>query len=33
MAKLRDVADKLEVIVGTEYWPMPDYAKLLFSVK
>ena len=33
MAKLRDVADKLEVIVGTEYWPMPDYGKLLFSVK
>ena len=33
MAKLRDVADKLEVIVGTDYWPMPDYGKLLFSVK
>ncbi|MBR3266659.1 MAG: glutamine synthetase III [Bacilli bacterium] len=33
MVKLRDVADKLEVIVGTEYWPMPDYGKLLFSVK
>ena len=33
MTKLRDVADKLEVIVGTEYWPMPDYGKLLFSVK
>ncbi len=33
MAKLRDVADKLELIVGSEYWPMPDYGKLLFSVK
>lgn len=33
MTKLRDVTDKLELIVGTEYWPMPDYGKLLFSIK
>lgn len=30
--ELRDVADRLEFIVGGEYWPFPAYSDLLFSV-
>ena len=30
LAKLRDPVDALEMIVGREYWPMPDYGELIF---
>lgn len=33
MQSLRAVADELETIVGAQYWPIPTYADLLFSVK
>ena len=33
MGELRVVADELESIVGKEYWPLPTYSELLFSVK
>ena len=33
MQSLRQVADELETIVGADYWPMPTYADMLFSVK
>ncbi|MFL0251126.1 glutamine synthetase III [Clostridium neuense] len=32
MSALREVADKLEVIVGKEAWPFPTYSDLLFNV-
>lgn len=32
MNALREVADKLESIVGERYWPYPTYRKLLFDV-
>lgn len=32
MAALRDVADKLEVVMGSEYWPIPTYSDLLFRI-
>jgi len=32
MDKLRLTADRLEVLVGSKYWPFPTYAELLFSV-
>lgn len=32
MAALRAPIDKLELIVGKEYWPVPCYADLLFEV-
>ena len=32
MAELRQDADILETLVDGDYWPMPTYAKLLFSV-
>jgi len=32
MNALREVADKLEVIVGKEAWPFPTYSDLLFNV-
>jgi glutamine synthetase len=32
MGKLRQDADNLETIVGADYWPMPTYSKLLFSI-
>ncbi|GHU45579.1 glutamine synthetase [Clostridia bacterium] len=33
MQALRGVADELETIVGKEYWPLPTYSELLFSVQ
>ncbi len=32
MAKVREVADDLEALVGREYWPFPTYDDLLFNV-
>lgn len=32
MNEVRRVADKLETIVGTDYWPFPTYADLLFRI-
>ena len=32
MAKVREVADDLEELVGKEYWPFPTYDDLLFNV-
>ncbi len=32
MAKVREVADDLETLVGREYWPFPTYDDLLFNV-
>ena len=32
MEKLRYVADSLEEITGSEYWPMPTYNELLFNI-
>lgn len=32
MQSLRAVADELETVVGADYWPIPTYSDLLFSV-
>lgn len=32
MNDLRVYVDKLETIVGAEYWPMPTYSELLFNI-
>lgn len=32
MQKLREFADKLELIVDKEYWPLPTYEDMLFNV-
>ncbi len=32
MNALRATADKLETVIGAEYWPLPTYGDLLFSV-
>ena len=32
MQKLRADVDKLETLISAEYWPMPTYGDLLFSV-
>jgi len=32
MGELRADGDKLETMVGTEYWPMPTYGDMLFKV-
>ncbi len=32
MAKVREVADDLETLVGRDYWPFPTYDDLLFNV-
>ena len=32
MRELRAVVDQTETLVGSEYWPMPTYADLLFKV-
>ena len=32
MTSLRALTDEAESITASEYWPIPDYAKLLFSV-
>jgi glutamine synthetase len=31
MAALRSVSDSLEPVVGSEFWPLPTYADMLFS--
>jgi glutamine synthetase len=33
MAELRAVADELESLVASKYWPLPTYAELLYSVE
>ena len=33
MQDLRNLADKAEIYVSREYWPLPSYGELLFSVK
>ena len=33
MEALREVGDRLEVITGEEYWPMPTYAELIFGIR
>ncbi len=33
MNEIRTVVDELETLVGAEYWPVPTYGELLFSVK
>ena len=32
MNALRDIVDQAEVLIGSDYWPMPTYADLLFKV-
>ena len=32
MRSLRDVSDRLEMIVGKDYWPFPTYTDLLYSI-
>lgn len=32
MGAVREVADKLETIVDSEFWPLPTYGELLFTV-
>ena len=32
MARMRAAADELETITAKEYWPLPTYGELLFSV-
>ncbi|MDD4797793.1 MAG: glutamine synthetase III, partial [Eubacteriales bacterium] len=32
MQELRAVADEIEMLVGSDYWPFPNYGELLFSV-
>ena len=32
MNDLREVVDALEVLVGTDYWPYPSYAEMLFYI-
>ena len=33
MKNLRECIDSLEVITAREYWPVPTYGEILFSVK
>jgi len=33
MERIRAAADELETITGSDYWPYPSYADILFSVK
>ena len=32
MAALRQTADALEMLIGEEYWPLPSYTKMLYSL-
>ena len=32
MQELRAVVDEAETLVGSEYWPLPTYSEMLFSV-
>ena len=33
MEALRELGDRLEVMLGEDFWPMPTYAELLFGIK
>ena len=33
MEKIRAAADEMETICGADYWPMPTYGELLFSIQ
>ena len=33
MSELREIVDEMETITAKEYWPMPNYSKLLFGVE
>ena len=33
MDEARVVADQLEAMVGSKYWPYPTYGEMLFSIK
>ena len=33
MDRIRDSADKIEVMTDRNYWPYPSYADLLFGVR
>jgi glutamine synthetase len=33
MQALRGTVDELETIVGSDDWPLPSYAEILYSVK
>jgi glutamine synthetase len=32
MAELRLIVDELETLVAKKYWPLPSYARMLYSV-
>ena len=32
MQSLREVVDELETLVDSDYWPLPTYSEMLFSV-
>ena len=32
MRELRNAADHCEILVGKEYWPLPNYSEMLFYV-
>ena len=32
MAAVRETADRLELLVGDEHWPLPKYREMLFPV-
>ena len=32
MAALRQTADALEMLIGEEYWPLPSYTRMLYSL-
>jgi glutamine synthetase len=33
MDNLRETVDSLELVVGKEYWPLPSYGEILYSVR
>ena len=33
MNEIREYVDELETMVASEYWPVPNYGEILFSVK
>ena len=32
MDRVKEITDKLETLTASDYWPMPVYSDLLFSV-
>jgi glutamine synthetase len=32
MAAVRETSDRLELLLGDEYWPLPKYREMLFPV-